>query len=157
MVTEFFIKWGLGILTGTLGTIGVFFRKQIIDFFKYKERKKKKLLLKGVNQEIDVLEDRVHQHEIDVEAEIQKHDRAYISMLKEFREEFMSILAPMREAMLSSHYEALLAKCKKYIQAGQITFDELNLLEKDYETYSKLGGNGHMEAWMIRVRQLKIV
>ena len=35
MITEFFIKWGLGIATGILGSIGVFFRKEIKNFFNF--------------------------------------------------------------------------------------------------------------------------
>ena len=146
MVSEFFLKWLLGIVTGILTSALVFSRKKIKDFFNYETRKKKKQLLKGVNREIK-----------EIEEEIQHKDDEVTQILKDFKKEFMSILEPMRAALLSSHYEALLAKCKKYIQAGEITFDELELLERDYGTYSALGGNGHMEAWMIRIRQLKIV
>ena len=68
----------------------------------------------------------------------------------------MKVLLPIQEATLSSHYDALLSKCKYYIRQGEISADELDLLEKDYATYKNLNGNGHMELWITRVRQLPV-
>jgi ElaB/YqjD/DUF883 family membrane-anchored ribosome-binding protein len=145
MITEFFIKWGLGIITGILGSIGVFFRKEIKNFFKFKEKQKKDEMLADVNEEIE-----------NVEELVEAESNAFAKELKAFRKEVLDIIKPIQAAVLSSHYEALLARCKEYICRGYILFDELELLEKDYETYSDLGGNGHMDAWMTRVRILEI-
>ena len=52
MVSEFFLKWFLGIITGVLGSVLVAGRKKIKDFFKFQKKKKDKILLKGVNKDI---------------------------------------------------------------------------------------------------------
>ena len=103
------------------------------------------------------IEDHIEQHEENNALEFKKHDQLYSKKLVELEERLMMMLTPMREALLSSHYQNLLEKCKKYVQAGEISADELDNIEKDYETYKALGGNGHMEMWMVRVRQLKVI
>ena len=103
-------------------------------------------MLKEVEAEIEEVEEEVEQKSADFAKELQ-----------DFKQEIMQLIIPMRAAILSSHYEALLAKCKVYIRRGEITFDELELLEKDYKTYADLGGNGHMEIWMTKIRALPVI
>ena len=156
LVLDFMIKWGLGIVTGVLTTLFIKFRKEIIEYFKYKKKRNKEEYLKEVDEELYTLEDKMRSHEKEVSKEIHQHDTIYYKKLEELEQRIMAVLKPIQEATLSSHYEALLKKCKEYIVRGEITADELDLLEKDYRTYAALGGNGHMELWMIRVRQLPV-
>lgn len=156
MVGEFFLKWGLSLITGALGSLLISFRKEIGAFLTFKRNKKKKELLKEVKEDISDLGDQMTQHEVEVEKEICKHDKLYMDMMQELKKEIMDILIPIQKATLSSHYQALLDKCKYYIRQNEITADELDLLERDYETYAALGGNGHMELWMTRVRKLPV-
>ena len=157
MIIEAIARLILTALTGAGSALLIAFRKQIKEFIKFRKNKLEKELLKNVNQDVDTLEHRMDNHENEIEVELQACEQHYYQKLIKLEERIMNILIPMREALLSSHYQALLEKCKRYVQAGQLTADELDSLEKDYETYKKLGGNGHMELWMHRVRQLKII
>lgn len=152
MILEFFIKWGLGIITGVLTTVFLVFRKEFVEYIKYKRGKQKKEFLKEVDQEMENLEEKMESYE----ENMQHQDTAYLQKLGELEEKIMKILVPIQEATLSSHYQALLEKCKHYVRQEYITADELDLLEKDYDTYHSLGGNGHMEIWMSRIRQLPV-
>ena len=156
MVLDFFLKWGLGIVTGALASLFTIFRKEIKEFIGYKKKKNKQEFLKDVDHDLETLENKMQLHEKEVSNEIHHHDQLYFQKLEELEKRIMAVLGPIREATLSSHYNSLLEKCKGYIRKGEITADELDLLEKDYKTYSDLGGNGHMELWMTRVRQLPV-
>lgn len=157
MITEAIVKWILATLTGAGSALLIAFRKQLKEFIKFRKKTQEKELLKDVNKDVDTLEHRMEHHEDEIEIELRAREQYYYRKLSELEERMMNILVPMREALLSSHYQALLEKCKSHVQAGQLTADELDSLENDYETYKKLGGNGHMELWMTRVRQLKII
>lgn len=160
---DFLIKWALGIVTAGISYVFIRFRKEIFSFKKFKENKKKKEFLSEVNSELEGFEKEMNQHktimqdhEKTVSKEIHEHDQLFFHKLEELEERIMKVLLPIQEATLSSHYDALLSKCKHYIRQGEISADELDLLEKDYATYKSLNGNGHMELWMTRVRQLPV-
>ena len=156
MVLEFFTKWFLGIITGVITTCFIAFRKEIVEFISYKKKKHKKEFLQGVNKELETLEEKIEKHEEEVSNEVHQHDTIYFQKLEELEQKIMKVLVPIQEATLSSHYQALLERCKHYVRQQYITADELDLLEKDYKTYQSLNGNGHMEIWMLRIRQLPV-
>ena len=156
IIIEQIIKWGVGILLGSVSTLFLVFKKEIIDYIKFKRGKRKKELLKDVDKNMETLEGKMEHHEEEVNQEFKQHDQLYLKKLAELEEKIMSILIPIQEATLSSHYDTLLEKCKKFIRQGWISADELELLEKDYATYKSLHGIGHMELWMTRVRNLKV-
>ena len=56
--------------------------------------------------------------------------------------------------MLSYNIEHL---CGKYIQRGNVCASELAALERMYEAYHGLGGNGYLTHLMERVRTLPII
>ena len=157
MFSEAILKWLISVVTGVLGALLVTGRKHIKEFFKFKKKKQETALLAGVNKDVNTLEHRMEHHEDEIEIELQAHDQLYAKKLVELEMKLMAILKPMREALLSSHYQSLLEKCKYYVSAGVITADELDDLETDYEIYKSLGGNGHLTMWMTRVRQLKVI
>lgn len=157
MFSEAIIKWLISVVTGILGALVVTCWSSIKEFFKFKKKKQETALLAGVNKDVNTLEHRMDHHEDEMEVELQAHDQLNAQKLIELEERLMAILNPMREALLSSHYQSLLEKCKYYVSAGVITADELDDLETDYEIYKSLGGNGHLTMWMTRVRQLKVI
>lgn len=153
---ESLLKWLIGIFLGACSTLLLVFKKEILEFIKFKKKNKKEELLADVGKTVEDLEEKIEQHEEDNAQELKEHDQIYLKKLIELEERIMKILVPIQEATLSSHYDALLEKCKKYIRQGSISADELELLEKDYEIYKSLGGNGHMLMWMTRIRTLPV-
>ena len=154
VVVDAIIKWAIGLVLGSLTTLLLVFKKDILEFLKFKQKKKKTELLQDVDKNMETLEDKMEHHEEEISQEFKAHDQLYLKKLTELEDKIMTILIPIQRATLSSHYDALLEKCKYFIKQGSITVDELDLLEKDYETYKSLGGNGHMLMWMNRVRQI---
>ena len=154
IVIELIIKWVVGIILGAISTLFFVFRKEVKDYFSFKRRRKKKKLIKDMG--IEDLEGKLEHHEAETTQEFKEHDQLYLQKLVELETKIMAILIPIQNATLSSHYDALLEKCKKYIRQGSISMDELELIERDYETYKSLNGNGHMEMWMKRVRNLPV-
>ena len=153
MIANTIIKALLAALSGARGALLIAFRKQVVDFIKFLKNKQKKELLKDVNKEMNTLDHKIEGYE----AANLEQDKLYYQKLSDLEQKIMDILLPMREAILSSHYSSLLDRCKKYVQQGHLTADELDKLESDYEIYKKLGGNGHMEIWMHKVRELKVI
>ena len=156
MVIELVIKWVVGIALGAISTIFLIFKKDIVEYITFKRKQRKNELLKDVDKSIESLENKMEHHEEEAAQELKEHDQLYLKKIAELEEKIMAILVPIQKATLSSHYDALLNKCKKFIKQGSITADELELLEKDYETYKSLHGNGHMELWITRVRNLPV-
>ena len=156
VVFELVIKWVIGGILGAISTLFLIFKKDIIEYIKYQRKKRKKELLQDVSINMENLEDKMEHHEEEISQEFKEHDRLYLKKISELEEKIMAILIPIQEATLSSHYDALLEKCKKFIKQGSISADELELLEKDYATYKSLNGNGHMLMWITRVRNLQV-
>lgn len=145
MIKEHFLKWILGGITLCLTSIIVTFRKQIKDFIGFEQRQKKKKLLKNVYAEIDKQTKLSEERDTVLEEKIDK-----------LRDDLFDILEPLRAATLTSHLDSLISKCKHHVRDGYITADDLDRIESDYETYKKLKGNGHMDTWMYRIRQLDV-
>lgn len=53
----------------------------------------------------------------------------------------------LRLGVLDAHLQNLISTCEVYIRRGYITLDEYKAYSERYETYKKLGGNGHMKHW----------
>ena len=156
MLKEQLIKWIIGLVIGALTTLGIVFKKHIKDFFSYERKQHQKKLLKEVHQEIADLKKKMIHNDCDLAEYMMTHEELIFEKIDEVKTDIMKVLVPIQEATLSSHFERLVRKCKYYIQKGEITVDELDDLEKDYQTYKSLHGNGHMDMWMNRVRQLPI-
>jgi hypothetical protein len=156
LIIESILKWVMGIALGALTTLLLIFKKEILEFIKFKKKEKKTELLKDIDATVENLEEKMDKHEEDNEQDLKEHDQLFFRKLEELETRIMTILDPLRDATLSSHYDALLEKCKYFVKQGSISVDELELLERDYETYKSLGGNGHMEVWMTKIRKLPI-
>ena len=138
-------KWLVGGIVAMLGAIGLFFKNNIRDYWKYRNEKRKKKYLSDIYDSLGSLKEASDKQDDEIKQQMEK-----------LSEDIMKILIPLREATLSSHLDALIAKCKSYIRRGYITVDELDRLELDYETYKSLNGNGHMDIWMAKVRKLDV-
>lgn len=138
-------KWIAGGLITALGAVLLFFRNNIQDYWNYRTMQRKKKYLKDIYDDLQ-----------DLKEASDNQDNAIKKQVEQVHKDIMMILVPLREATLSAHLDALIAKCKTYIKRGYITVDELDRLESDYETYKSLNGNGHMDTWMTKVRQLEI-
>ena len=155
-IQTFFLKWGLELIVGALGCLAIAFRKEILEFWKYKKTTKKDLYLKEVYGKIDK-EKRVSiQADKEILEKMDTADKAILKLMNDMKEDIMGILKPLREATLSSHLDSLILKCQEYVIRGWITPDELDRIESDYRTYKSLKGNGHMDDWIARVRKLEI-
>lgn len=155
-IQAFLLKWGLELLVGLIGFLSLIFRKEIVEFWKYKQNIKKDAYLKEVYGKIDKEKKASIQADKEILAAMNTADTAIKNQMAELKKDLMSILEPLREAILSSHFDTLIQKCEEYVLRGWITPEEYDRIELDYKTYKSLGGNGHMDDWMKKVRSLQI-
>lgn len=144
-ISGFLLKWGFELFIAALTAIGLYFRKEIFEFLEYKKKNKKEAYLKEVYGKIN----QVTQTSI-------KEDKKLHEKIDNMEKNIMEILNPLKDAMLSFHLDSLILRCQEFVLQGWITIDDLERIESDYQTYKSLGGNGHMDAWMKRVRTLEI-
>ena len=84
-------------------------------------------------------------------------EKSVTDLKKELKDDIKNVLKTIeliREGMLSSHLDNLVQECKGWIKKGWIPLDSLERFEEKYSLYRALGGNGHMEPWASRVREL---
>lgn len=166
-IQTFFIKWGLELFVGLLGIIGLYFRKEIVEFWKYKKSLQKKDDLKEVYAKIDrekqisIKADKeilgtLDKEILNVKKEMHKVDNEILDKMVKMEQRIMDILEPLRQATLSSHLDSLILRCQEFVIQGWISPDDYDRIEADYKTYKSLGGNGHMDDWMAKVRKLPI-
>ena len=63
----------------------------------------------------------------------------------------------IRVAMLQQQLRGLIIDGKSYLRRGKITIDQLTDYNERYSTYKALGGNGHADIWVSKIRELNIV
>lgn len=140
MWQEYWVKWALGILgamaTGLITYLGARIKKDA----KYVKAGREQEVFKSVYDEID---------------ELRETTLGEYTELNDKIETLISSLDVLREGILSAHYNALKDKCIMYINAGHISIYELENIEEEFTLYKKLGGNGHMDALIAKVRSLK--
>ena len=70
-------------------------------------------------------------------------------------QKFIESKSALRQMVFGIGYERLVSACRKYIDAGWISLDELEELDKHlYQPYKQMGGNGTAELLMEKVNQL---
>lgn len=62
--------------------------------------------------------------------------------------------AGIRQAILQSHLRELIIDGKMYLKNEYITLEQLADYEERFLTYKTLGGNGHVDPWIAKIRQL---
>lgn len=61
----------------------------------------------------------------------------------------------LRQMVFGIGYERLVSACRKHIEAGWISLEELEELDKHlYQPYKQMGGNGTAELLMEKVQKL---
>lgn len=141
MWSEFWMKWLLGGLGAIATSIIVALWARIKKDAKYVKAGREQETFKNVYGEIDEF------REITLGEYTELNDKV---------EAVMQSLDVLREGILSAHYNALKEKCTRHINARHVSIYELEIIEEEYTLYKKLGGNGHMEALMTKVRALPI-
>ena len=141
MFKQEFMKWLVGGILAGLTAFLVACRKHIVNFFNYERKIHKDKLLSDVYTKLDGIQKKMISNDTDLAEYMTSHEEMILDRIEEVKEELTAILLPIQNATLSSHYERLIKKCKYYIQKGEITADELDELEIDYQTYKLLGGN----------------
>ena len=140
MWQEYWVKWALGILgTAATGLIAYLWSRIKKDATYIKAGREQEVF-KNVYDEID---------------ELRETTLGEYTALNDKIEILLSSLDVLREGILSAHYNALKDKCIMYINAGHISIYELENIEEEFTLYKKLGGNGHMDALIAKVRKLK--
>lgn len=141
MWSEFWMKWLLAGLGAIATSIIVALWARIKKDAKYVKAGREQEVFKNVYDEINEL------REITLGEYTDLNDKV---------EAVIQNLDVLREGILSAHYNALKEKCTRQINARHISIYELEIIEEEYTLYKKLGGNGHMEALMVKVRSLPV-
>ena len=140
MWQEYWVKWALGILGAAATGLITYLWSRIKKDAKYVKAGREQEVFKNVYEEID---------------ELRETTLGEYTVLNNKIEILLSSLDILREGILSAHYNALKDKCIMYINAGHISIYELENIEEEFTLYKKLGGNGHMDALIEKVRKLK--
>lgn len=60
------------------------------------------------------------------------------------------------EAIMVLLWNELDGQCKRYIEEGHITADDMNRILKMHKCYKSLGGNGYLDTLMSNVKNLPL-
>ena len=157
LVSDQWWKW----LAGICGTVLVCFGKKIWglvqSFINYIKNQKKTKFFEDINTKIENYHTEVNQKIEGYHSELEDFKSISLGADQEHEEQMEKILGAienLREGILSSHFNMLLNKSMKYVRRGWITVEELELFEEELEVYKNLKGNGHMDAWIAKVRAL---
>ena len=157
LVLDQWWKW----LAGLVGTVILFCSKKIWGLFKsfakFIGAKRKTEYLKDINTKIENYHTEVNTKIENYHNELEEFKNISLGADEEHEEQMTKILSAietLREGILSSHFNMLLNKSMKYVKRGWITVEELELYEEELEVYKNLKGNGHMDAWIAKVRAL---
>lgn len=163
---EYFLKWLIPFLCA--GVFSLF----IVPFWnKYKTGEKAALQQKwdecatDFKAEVSSFEASVSKEESRLSKEIKELKLASDAQDKAIEERLLKVqelllqkidesTRGVREAVLQSHLRDLLADGKIYIEQGFVTLEQLADYEDRYQIYKSLGGNGHMDPWIKKVRSL---
>ena len=97
----------------------------------------------------DIDKFKVDSKQKDVELE-QKIINVQTTLLQKLEEN----TAGIRQAILQSHLRELIIDGKMYLKQGYITLDQLADYNERVLTYKSLGGNGHADPWITKIRNL---
>lgn len=143
---EYFIKWLFG-----LGGAGV---TAILTYIWHKVKKGYSLLKEEDKEEfLKDVNDRITEDENKMET-LKKENELSDKKLNDKINSVVDVLDLLKEGILSLHLDSLIQESKFYIGQGWISVDALERFEEKYKLYKRLGGNGHMESWLKKIRKL---
>lgn len=61
----------------------------------------------------------------------------------------------LKQAINGSLGESIIRRCKDYIMAGEVSFENYKRLLEDHKTYKNNGGNGYANELLEEVKELK--
>lgn len=146
MIQKYWVEWLCGLLgMALMWGINLFLKKFRKGYQLVKDNEKKDYL-EEVNKRIK-----------DDEGKLEALKTTVKDSNKELKKEIEKVydtIKLLKEGILSSHLDSLIQDCKLWIKQGWIPLDSLERFEEKYKLYRDLGGNGHMEPWASRVREL---
>ena len=101
----------------------------------------------GMKQDIETFKEESKKKDSQLEKKI---DLVQTTLLTKIEEN----TAGIRQAILQSHLRELIIDGKMYLKQEYITLEQLADYEERYLTYKSLGGNGHVDPWIAKIRQL---
>ena len=161
MFKEYWIGW----VYAGMGAIAIAFIKfcwkpignGIKKAFNLLKNSKKAEYLSEVNKKIEDNNNAMNQKIQEVQQNLEAFKEISLGADQEHEEQMDKILdgiSALQKGILSSHFNLLLNKSMEYIKRGWISVEELELYEEELIVYKKLGGNGHLDPWIEKVRKL---
>ena len=145
---DYFLKWLIPFLCS-----GLFAAIVIPVWNRYKHGRDAELKEKwnqyATEMKTDIDKFKVDSKQKDVELE-QKIINVQTTLLQKLEEN----TAGIRQAILQSHLRELIIDGKMYLKNGFITLDQLADYNERVLTYKSLGGNGHADPWIAKIRNL---
>lgn len=145
---EYFLKWFIPFLCS-----GLFAAIVIPVWNRYKHGRDAELKDKWnhyateMKNDIDAFKVATKQKDVELE---QKIVNVQTTLLQKIEEN----TAGIRQAILQSHLRELIIDGKMYLKQGYITLDQLADYNERVLTYKSLGGNGHADPWITKIRNL---
>lgn len=129
---EFIIKYWIQVIFGLICSICAFGGKRLWQHHvKEKERRRQEKQKEFYDGMFEKLDERFQKTDLSLEQLTTKQSDIIIT------------IGELREGVLSIQKESFKRKCKEYLEdSHEITEVEYLNLEKDYQAYAKLGGNG---------------
>lgn len=101
----------------------------------------------GMKQDIETFKEESKQKDSQLEKKI---DTVQTTLLAKIEEN----TAGIRQAILQSHLRELIIDGKMYLKQGYIGLEQLADYNERFLVYKSLGGNGHVDPWIKKIREL---
>jgi hypothetical protein len=101
----------------------------------------------GMKQDIETFKEESKKKDSQLEKKI---DLVQTTLLTKIEEN----TAGIRQAILQSHLRELIIDGKMYLKQGYIGLEQLADYNERFLVYKSLGGNGHVDPWIKKIREL---
>ena len=145
---EYFLKWLVPFLCA-----GTFTAIVVPIWNRYKNGRKAELqqdwneCAKKTLDDIKTIHEELRKKDQQLEGKIDANHTLLLQKLEENT-------AGIRQAILQSHLRELIIDGKMYIKQHYITLEQLADYNERYLVYKSLGGNGHVDPWIKKIREL---
>lgn len=131
---------------------GLIYAGSVLGAVSIVSRSYKKTLDKIVSP---IVEEKVKQFEDKKYQSLQEELTNLSSIIIEYQNSSTNIIDALADNALSTTRNKLLELCNKFIELGEIDDHSLDVIEKLYNSYERLGGNSFMADKMKKVRRLR--
>lgn len=145
---DYFLKWAVPFLCAGVFTVVI-----IPLWNRYKTGKDAELQKKwdecstGMKNDIEKFKSETKNTESSLEQKITDVQNTLLAKIEENT-------SGIRQAILQSHLRELIIDGKMYLKAGYITLDQLADYNERFLVYKSLGGNGHVDPWIEKIRKM---